>query len=943
MKKHEHSTTYRLLLLIFLCSLSKVILADDATTQTWEDLAQAPNDWSTSSTEINITSAEELAWVAKMVNEDSETGSDGKKGFEGVTITLTQNLNLEGHLWIPIGEKGSDTRSIRPFKGSFEGNNNTISNMTIISDGSAGLFGQINNTTIKDIKLTNCLIKKSSDNLTTNKNIYAGGIAGASISSTIKCCHVQGTISYEGEAAVYVGGITGKNGSENNTQAIIEDCSFEGKFDYNLELTALGGIKSGSVGGIAGTNDNSNGAGSIIKCHAKIDAKVTQGKVGGITTSNRGVIKSCNTEGNISVTFLGSLAGIGGIVSDNSSPFNSNPMPTYTIESCTSSCNIYLVYKVNQALTSESYYAKVGGIAGSHGQNTPPITDCTTSGTISVELATEQAQGTDLKNNICIAGGIVGYSKASIQNCETSAQVSAITNIPATEAYAGGIVGIFMSAPIKNCVALGTITSEGATCYAGGIAGQCSNTIKNSFSTANIISNGNNNSVGGIAGYNTHNIQDCYSIGNITSTGTTNNIGGIAGVNKNVVLNCYATGRLEAIITASKAETGENTTSYVGGIVGENSASVKNCLSLNIAGIINENGKTGRIIGNQDDQDASVTASGNVAHPEIPGSWANGESMDGKDWENKQTYPFSPSDAWDFSDNTKLPKLKKINDDGNYADDMVANQPEIPLLSLQSFTITFDTPDNGTLTVTAQDGSSITTGNKVLGNTQLTIKAEPSDNTYKLDELLVNNVSFTSGDKLTVSEDITIFATFSKSEPDPEPEPGPEPEPTPEPEPAPVYYLVTLPGIEGVTTDPVAGDYEIEAWDSFRFYLTIDAAYSQSEPIVTTDRGETIEPRSSDGAYIINFVRSDIQISIDGIVKNPDPVANETIETNDTKVWAEGACLHLHTAKRESILIYSYNGTLLNSFTLLGDQTVYYPQGNYIVVAGGKRFKVQVK
>ncbi|MCD8269468.1 MAG: hypothetical protein LUD46_14135 [Parabacteroides sp.] len=45
-------------------------------------MAQAPEGWSTSSTTIEIASAEELAWVAKMVNEDSETGSNGKKALK---------------------------------------------------------------------------------------------------------------------------------------------------------------------------------------------------------------------------------------------------------------------------------------------------------------------------------------------------------------------------------------------------------------------------------------------------------------------------------------------------------------------------------------------------------------------------------------------------------------------------------------------------------------------------------------------------------------------------------------------------------------------------------------------------------------------------------------------------------------------------------------------
>lgn len=930
MKKSLHLISIRLLITIILCSLSKGVSAQDSTTETWEDLAEKPNGWTTASTAINISSEKELAWVAKMVNNDEDTGESNKKGFEGVTIALTTDLNLAGHLWIPIGEKGNDTRYTRPFKGIFNGNGYTISNMKIISDGSAGLFGQIDHTTIKNVKLTNCLIEKRCIGTMLNKNLYAAGIAGASFSSTIENCHVKGKINYAGNESVFVGGITGKNGSSDNIQAIIKDCSFDGEFDYNLELTDLGGMKSGWVGGIAGTNNASTQTeGTIINCHAKITAKVIQGAVGGITTSSRGVIKDCITEGDINVTLEGTM-GIGGIVSDNSKPLHSSP--TYTIENCKSSCNINLAYKVNKALSSDSYYAKVGGIAGSHGRFTPPITHCTTSGTISVELVTDQPQETDLKDNICIAGGIVGYSQASIQNCETSAEVSAITNIPATEAYAAGIAGIIMYGPISNCVASGIITTKGAACYGGGIAGQCSNTIQNSFSTANIISYGNNNSIGGIAGYNTHYIQDCYSTGDITSFGETSNVGGIAGVNEKEVLNCFATGKVEAI--AINAQTKSGSEGYVGGIVGMNQNSVKNCLALNLAGIANYTTTTGRIIGNND---GSTTTTGNMAHPEIPGEWDAQTETNGSDW-NYLTIPFNPADAWDLTDNTQLPKLKKINDDGNYGE-VVVNQPDIPLHTLQSFTITFNKPDNGTLTVNQENNTPISSGDKVLGGTKLTITAEAPEG-YQVDKLLVNNLPFISGDVLTVSSDIIIAVTITKKpEPDPDPTPKPDPDPTPT-----VYHIVTLPQIEGATTDPVAGEYEVEAWSSFRFYLTLDEAYSQSSPIVTTDRSETITPRSSDGAYIIKYVRQPIAISIDGIIKNPDPVANETIDANSPKVWTKDSYLHLQTPQPETVFIYTFNGTLLKKLTnLSGNKTLWLPQGNYIVLIGKERFKVQVK
>ena len=943
MKKSLHLISIRLLITIILCSLSKGVLAQDSTTETWEEHVQAPSGWKTSPypSEISISSAAELAWVAKMVNDDTDTGNDKKKGFEGVMIALTTDLNLAGHLWIPIGEKGNDTRYTRPFKGIFNGNGYTISNMKIISDGSAGLFGQIDHTTIKNIKLINCFIEKSSSTYTSDKNIYAGCIAGASFSSTIENCHAEGAINYKGESAVYVGGITGKNASESedDTQAIIKDCSFDGEFDYNLELTEFGGIKTGWVGGIAGTNNASKKTdGTIINCHAKITAKVIQGAVGGITTSSRGVIKDCITEGDINVTLEGTM-GIGGIVSDNGKPLYSSP--TYTIENCKSSCNINLAYKVNKVLSNNSYYAKVGGIAGSHGMRTPPITNCTTSGTISVELVTDQPQETDLKDNICIAGGIVGYSQAPILNCESSAVVSAITNILATEAYSGGIAGIvgtpgiLMSAPISNCVASGIITTKGATCYGGGIAGQCSNTIQNSFSTANIISYGNNNSIGGIAGYNTHYIQDCYSTGDITSSGETSNVGGIAGLNKNEVLNCFATGKVEAI---NNTPTKSSLKGYVGGIVGMNESSVENCLALNLAGIASYTTTTGRIIGNNNGE---TTTTGNMAHPEIPGEWEDKTEINGADW-NYLTIPFDPADAWDFTDKTQLPKLKKINSDGTYSENTVANQPEIPLLNLQYFTITFETPNNGTLTVNQEDGTPISSGEKVPGGTRLTITAKALEG-FQLDEITINDNTFTSGEVYTVSSDITIAATFTEEKPD-DPKPDdPKPDDS-KPTPTPVYHIVTLPQIEGATTDPVVGEYEVEAWSSFRFYLTLDEAYSQSSPIVTTDRSETITPRSSDGAYIIKYVRQPIAISIDGIIKNPDPVANETIDANSPKVWTKDSYLHLQTPQPETVFIYTFNGTLLKKLTnLSGNKTLWLPQGNYIVLIGKERFKVQVK
>lgn len=125
----------------------------------------------------------------------------------------------------------------------------------------------------------------------------------------------------------------------------------------------------------------------------------------------------------------------------------------------------------------------------------------------------------------------------------------------------------------------------------------------------------------------------------------------------------------------------------------------------------------------------------------------------------------------------------------------------------------------------------------------------------------------------------------------------------------PVYYTVIIPAVEGATTDPVAGAYEVEAWDSFGFYLTLEPAYDQSAPVVTTDRGETLSPRSSDGKYIVKYVRNDIAIMIDGIVPNYPPVANEVL-TAGTRVWTERQMLCISTDTPAQATVIDLNGRI---------------------------------
>ena len=137
----------------------------------------------------------------------------------------------------------------------------------------------------------------------------------------------------------------------------------------------------------------------------------------------------------------------------------------------------------------------------------------------------------------------------------------------------------------------------------------------------------------------------------------------------------------------------------------------------------------------------------------------------------------------------------------------------------------------------------------------------------------------------------------------------------PDPDPEPTYYTVTLPSVEGAATDPVAGSYDVESSDNFRFYLTLDADYNQSVPVVTTDRGETITPRTSDGAYIVKYVHSDLVISIGGIVKNPPPVANAEIQSG-TRIFTRDGSLFITTDRPMQVQVIALTGQLIRSLDL---------------------------
>nr|WP_302966136.1 fimbrillin family protein [uncultured Prevotella sp.] len=136
------------------------------------------------------------------------------------------------------------------------------------------------------------------------------------------------------------------------------------------------------------------------------------------------------------------------------------------------------------------------------------------------------------------AGGVVGFSRGTIENCSVSGSVSGTV-------YVGGVVGAQLEGSITGCSSSTTVKG---TVYVGGVAGQTnrSATLTACYATGNVIIEihpTNNISGGGLVGFNGGNgVWACYATGNVTSTGSSTgkvHISGFLGDNYTTVTACY--------------------------------------------------------------------------------------------------------------------------------------------------------------------------------------------------------------------------------------------------------------------------------------------------------------------------------------------------------------------------------------------------------------------
>lgn len=247
-----------------------------------------------SSNPFQISNAKELAWFREWVNGTyTVSGSESATTHLNACAKLTADIdlkdfcyaadasqNLEELSWVPIGKNIE-----RNYKGTFDGNNKTITNLYInATQKFMGLFGCTDQSTIKNLTFEYA-------NVTNTQDIIGILVGYAGNGSTLQNIKISETCQIRGN---YTGGIAGI--LDGNAYNCVNYATVQGKE---------------KVGGLFGSYQKTGN--SITACANYGNVTATSQRVGGLVGDfSGGTIQDCANYGN--VKGANSVAGLAGYV-----------------------------------------------------------------------------------------------------------------------------------------------------------------------------------------------------------------------------------------------------------------------------------------------------------------------------------------------------------------------------------------------------------------------------------------------------------------------------------------------------------------------------------------------------------------------------------------------------------------------------------------------------
>ena len=237
-------------------------------------------------TSFEISNGKELAGLAAIVNGNASGIT--KSNFEGKTITLTADIDLGNKEWTMIG-----TNNASAFRGTFDGNGKTISNLVL----SAGVqnnaffgysYGQVKNFTIKSDNLLKTAAHNQAAFVAYNYGIVVNCVNYATINAD-NCENIGGVAVYNQKGGYIVncanfGNITS---TEYKVGGIVA-CGFGNSYIYNCYNSGAITGKSTAAGICAQTY-----TAKVSNCYNAGKITVGSNNIGGIIAYFSGNVASC--------------------------------------------------------------------------------------------------------------------------------------------------------------------------------------------------------------------------------------------------------------------------------------------------------------------------------------------------------------------------------------------------------------------------------------------------------------------------------------------------------------------------------------------------------------------------------------------------------------------------------------------------------------------------
>ncbi len=383
--------------------------------------------YDTSADEFYIGSPAQLAGLSALCGFTATDFSGNEVSaptFSGKTIYLTDDIDLGGRPWTPIGYYTSGS-SASHFVGVFDGNNHTIANMyvgtgsgTLIHSGynfGHGLFSELAGTSSSHSCVRNLTFKDSIVD-SVNDTVGVTGSGAGMVTGYATYADVS-NVSVEGGSVThtnYVGGIVGQ--AYQSSDVVIEDCT-------NTATVTVTRYTGGGICGYLGTGaivERCSNGGTVTSTNTSSSYVTTTtyglgGVVGAASYQSLGVTDSCNT-GDVS----GCITNVAGIVGCAGS--TSSYSIKYTISNC------YNTGKITNTASSYSFTnpngATASGIVGMLGSvstsSTNVLENCYNVGDVSFE-------GTDDINTGSSPNYYVGQIVGQVYNA-TEANTTFLSN-----------------------------------------------------------------------------------------------------------------------------------------------------------------------------------------------------------------------------------------------------------------------------------------------------------------------------------------------------------------------------------------------------------------------------------------------------------------------------------------------------------------------------------